>query len=96
MSHLDYKEIKNNNSGFSFLFVIFGVIFIAAIGVIALTMATNYYITTTVDEKSTEQFYTTEAILQEIRTGLGEYANDLKIFVLIITQIDIYCANRYG
>ena len=76
MSHLDYKEIKNNNSGFSFLFVIFGVIFIAAIGVIALTMATNYYITTTVDEKSTEQFYTTEAILQEIRTGLGEYAND--------------------
>ena len=76
MKNFYVSKIKNNNSGFSFLFVIFGVIFIAAIGVIALTMASNYYITTKVDESSTEQFYTTEAILQEVRTGLGEYAND--------------------
>lgn len=69
------RNICKDNSGYSFLFVIFGVIFIAAIGVIALTMASNYYITTHVSKKASEQFYTTESIVQEIRTGLQEYAN---------------------
>ena len=69
------KKAYKDNSGYSFLFVIFGVIFIAAIGVIALTMASNYYITTSVSKKSSAQFYSTESILQEIRTGLQEYAN---------------------
>lgn len=68
-------SFRKDNSGYSFLFVVIGVIFLIAIGAISLTMATSYFMTTTVSKHSSEQFYTTESIVQEIKTGIQESAN---------------------
>lgn len=54
--------------------VIIGVLFLAAIGTIILTVTSRYLIAVNVDHNSSGNFYQTEGILEEVRTGLLEYA----------------------
>ena len=56
--------------------VIIGILFIAAIGTILLTIASRYLISVNVDHNASDNFYQTEGILEEVKTGLLEYAGD--------------------
>ena len=62
--------------GSSLVTVIIGILFIAAIGTILLTIASRYLISVNVDHNSSDNFYQTEGILEEVKTGLLEYAGD--------------------
>ncbi len=53
-----------------------GVLFLAAIGIIVLTAANSYMISVNVDYNSSNNFYEAEQILEEVKTGLLEYAGD--------------------
>lgn len=67
---------KGQKEGSSMVSVIIGVVFLAAIGLTILTVATKYVVTVYVDRGQADNFYQTEGILTEIRTGLLEYAGD--------------------
>ena len=67
---------KKAKEGSSMVSVIIGVVFLAAIGLIVLTMATRYVTAVYVDRNSTDNFYQTEGILEEVRTGLVQYASE--------------------
>ena len=56
MSHF-LQKLKKNNDGSSLLMVVIGVVFVAMIGVIMLSIATNYLLTAIVDGKSSKNFY---------------------------------------
>lgn len=74
-----WKEMcqwKHAREGSSMVSVIIGVIFLVAIGLIMLTAATRYVSAVYVDRNSTDNFYQTEGILEEVRTGLVQYANE--------------------
>lgn len=71
-----FRKIRKRKEGSSLVSVIIGVVFLAAIGLTILTVATRYIVTVYVDRNSTDNFYQTEGILSEIRTGLLEYAGD--------------------
>lgn len=66
----------NKKEGSSLVSVIIGVVFLAAIGLTVLTVASKYLVTVIVDRNSTDNFYQTEGILEEVRTGLLEYAGN--------------------
>ncbi len=70
------KKLNNHNEGASLISVIVGVMFLAAIGIIVLTIANKYITAVLVDEHSTDNFYESEGILAEVKTGLLEYAGD--------------------
>lgn len=67
---------KNKREGSSLVSVIIGVVFLSAIGLTVLTVASKYLVTVLVDRNSSDNFYQTEGILEEVRTGLLEYAGD--------------------
>lgn len=74
------NRIKNicykKKEGSSLVTVIIGILFIAAIGTILLTIASRYFISVNVDHNASDNFYQTEGILEEVKTGLLEYAGD--------------------
>lgn len=67
---------KCMKEGSSMVSVVIGVTFLAAIGLIALTAATHYITAVYVDRNSTDNFYQTEGILEEVKTGLVQYASE--------------------
>lgn len=70
------KFIKREREGSSLVSVVIGVAFLAAIGIIVLTAANQYFISVGVDHNASNNFYEAEAILEEVKTGLLEYAGD--------------------
>ena len=70
------KKEFHKREGSSLISVIIGVVFLSAIGLTVLTVSTRYAVTTIVDRNSADNFYQTEGILEEIRTGLLEKAGD--------------------
>ena len=68
--------LHTDREGSALVTVIIGVLFLAAIGTILLTVASNYMIAVSVDHNSSDNFYQTEGILEEVKTGLLEYAGD--------------------
>lgn len=68
--------VHASREGSSLITVIIGVLFLAAIGTILLTVASNYMIAVNVDHNSSDNFYQTEGILEEVKTGLLECAGD--------------------
>lgn len=70
------RFIKKSREGSSLVSVVIGVLFLAAIGLIVLTAANQYMISVNVDHNSSNNFYDAEAVLEEVKTGLLEYAGD--------------------
>lgn len=70
-----YKNLFEGKEGASFISVIIGVTFLATLGITILTIATRYMSTVIVEKYSSDNFYQTEGILEEVRTGLLEYAD---------------------
>lgn len=70
-----YKE-SGKREGYSLISVIIGILFLSAIGVLVLTVANQYMIAVNVDHQASDHFYQTEGILEEVKTGLLEYAGD--------------------
>lgn len=68
------RKLNREKEGSSLVSVIIGVMFLAAIGLTILTVASKYVVTVFVDRNSSDNFYQTEGILAEVRTGLLEYA----------------------
>lgn len=67
---------KRLKEGSSMVSVVIGVTFLAAVGLIALTAATHYVTSVYVDRNSTDNFYQTEAVLEEVKTGIVQYASE--------------------
>ena len=70
-----YKK-NRMKEGSSMVSVVIGVAFLAAVGLIALTAASHYITGVYVDRNSTDNFYNTEAILEEVKTGIVQYASE--------------------
>ncbi len=70
------KVFSSKKEGASLVSVVIGVVFLAAIGLTVLTVATRYIINVVADRETTDNFYQTEGILSELRTGLLEKAGD--------------------
>ncbi len=68
--------LHTDREGSTLITVIIGVLFLAAVGTILLTVASNYMIAVNVDHNTSDNFYQTEGILEEVKTGLLEYAGD--------------------
>ena len=64
------KTRKNNGS--TMIMVVVGVSVIAILGLMILLAASTYYRTIIVNGNSQKNFYGTEAIVEEVRNGLGE------------------------
>lgn len=73
---LNHNIIKKEREGSTLVSVVIGVLFLAAIGIIVLTAANSYMISVNVDYNSSNNFYEAEQILEEVKTGLLEYAGD--------------------
>lgn len=76
MQWIRQYKLHSNKEGSSLISVIIGVLFLAAIGIIVLTVANQYMIAVNVDHNASDNFYQTEGILEEVKTGLLEYAGD--------------------
>lgn len=76
MRRLLGEKLHRHREGSSLVSVVIGVLFLAAIGIIVLTVANQYMISVEVDHNSSNNFYEAEAILEEVKTGLLEYAGD--------------------
>ena len=70
------KVFSSKKEGASLVSVVIGVVFLAAIGLTVLTVATRYIINVVADRETTDNFYQTEGILSELRTRLLEKAGD--------------------
>lgn len=70
------KLRSGKKEGTSLVSVIIGTVFLMAIGLTIITVATKYVITVVVDRISTDNFYNAEGILAEVRTGLLEKAGE--------------------
>lgn len=68
------NRAKEDDRGSAFVFVILGVMFVSVVGATLLSVATNYVLTTIVDQRSTESFYSAEGVIAEVRSGLEELA----------------------
>ena len=68
------RRLNQDDSGSAFVFVIIGVMFTSILGATVLSMATNYVITVVVDNYHTDNFYQTDGLIAEIRSGLEEVA----------------------
>lgn len=71
-----HKLRQTKREGSSLVTVVIGILFLAAIGVIILTIANGYFVSVSVDHNSSENFYSAEKVLEEVKTGLLEYAGD--------------------
>lgn len=76
MRWMKHEKLYRSKEGSSLVTVIIGVLFLAAIGVIVLTVANKYMVAVNVDHYASDNFYQTEGILEEVKTGLLEYAGD--------------------
>lgn len=56
------------------MMVVIGVMATAIIGATVLSLATNYFVSVVVDQQGTDNYYETEAIVAEIRSGIEEVA----------------------
>lgn len=72
----EFYQNKRLKEGSSMISVVIGVTFLAAVGLIALTAATHYITAVYVDRNSTDNFYQTEGILEEVKTGIVQYASE--------------------
>lgn len=73
---LNNNMLNKKREGSTLVSVVIGVLFLAAIGIIVLTAANSYMIAVNVDHNSSNNFYEAEQILEEVKTGLLEYAGD--------------------
>lgn len=76
MIRLVFNSLRKDREGSTLVSVVIGVLFLAAIGLIVLTAANQYMISVNVDHNSSNNFYEAEGILEEVKTGLLEYAGD--------------------
>lgn len=67
---------NRRKEGSSLVSVIIGVAFLAAVGLMILTVSTKYIVSVITARNSTDNFYETEGILAEVRTGLIEKASE--------------------
>ncbi len=68
--------INKDDRGSAFVFVIIGITFTAILGATVLSVATNYVITEIVDHYSTDNFYKTEGLISEVRSGIEEVCGE--------------------
>lgn len=66
------NQAVSDDRGSAFVAVIIGVTALMIIGTTVMSLATNYVITVIVDQDVTENFYETEGVLGEVRSGLEE------------------------
>jgi hypothetical protein len=71
-----FRKLRKAREGSSMVTVIIGVMFLAAVGLIALTVATHYVTAVYEDRNSTDNFYQAEGILEEVKTGIVQYASE--------------------
>ena len=76
VNKIRHNLIQQKREGSSLVTVIIGILFLAAIGIIVLTVANQYFVSVKVDHNSSENFYSAEKILEEVKTGLLEYAGN--------------------
>ena len=67
-------KANEDDRGSAFVMVIIGVMATAIIGATLLSLSTNYFVSVVVDQQGTDNFYETEAIIAEIRSGIEEIA----------------------
>ena len=70
------NRMNEDDRGSAFLIVILGVMFMTIVGATVMSLATNYVITVIVDQNSTDNFYETEGVLAEVRSGLEEICGE--------------------
>lgn len=70
------KKVKLDNRGASLIFVIIAVVFVAAIGTIALRAALLNIEMKKVDRKAKQDFYSAEMALDELKTVMEEMVSD--------------------
>ncbi len=68
------RQLNQDDSGSAFVFVIIGVMFVSILGTTVLSMTTNYVVSVVVDNYYTDNFYQTDALIAEVRSGLEEVA----------------------
>lgn len=68
------KKSNHRREGSSLVSVVIGVLFLSVIGASILTVSTRYVVSVYTARNSSNNFYETEGILTEVRTGLIEYA----------------------
>lgn len=68
------KQWNQDDRGSAFVFVIIGVMFVSILGATVLSMTTNYLVTVVVDNFFTDNFYQTDALIAEVRSGIEEVA----------------------
>lgn len=85
------NRINEDDRGSAFLIVILGVMFMTIVGSTVMSLATNYVITVIVDQNSTDNFYETEGVLAEIRSGLEEICGECneKAYMEIINKYNV-------
>ena len=67
-------KANEDDRGSAFVMVVIGVMATAIIGATVLSLATNYFVSVVVDQQGTDNYYETEAIVAEIRSGIEEVA----------------------
>ena len=67
-------KANEDDRGSAFVMVVIGVMATAIIGATVLSLATNYFVSVVVDQEGTDNYYETEAIIAEIRSGIEEIA----------------------
>ena len=67
-------KANEDDRGSAFVMVVIGVMATAIIGATVLSLATNYFVSVVVDQQGTDNYYETEAIVAEIRSGIEEIA----------------------
>jgi hypothetical protein len=71
---MSFRNLRKSKEGSSMVSVVIGVMFLAAIGLIALTAATHYVTAVYEDRNSTDNFYDADGIAEEVKTGITQYA----------------------
>jgi hypothetical protein len=75
--NLIFRKLRSKKKeGASLVSVVIGTLFLLAIGLTVITVATKYVVAVIVDRNSTDNFYNAEGILTEVRTGLLEQAGE--------------------
>lgn len=76
LKKIRHNFIEREREGSSLVTVIIGILFLAAIGIIILSVANQYFVSVKVDHNASENFYSAEKIVEEVKTGLMEYAGE--------------------
>lgn len=70
------NKMNQDDRGSAFVFVVIGIMFVSIVGATVLSLATNYVVTVIVDHYSTDNFYQTEGLIAEVRSGIEEIAGE--------------------